>query len=941
MIPVIISVLFFISCGVIGSAFLVLLRPTLPLLRLWLLGPAMGISTIVLCVTILNQLGWPISTFASPLLFALLCASGWVFWRNRRPFCYRALWPFCFCLGISLLLSGWPCFIGGDHWIGYGNDDMLGYVFETVRQNENGFYDVPQIKDLLGRDYTQYYWFFHVPGMVRFGSENLVGFVSAVTSIGPLRAFFPTLLALSLTQITGAAGLILTHGRFRKTALTAAVLLTFSPLLGLSVALQVIAQVGGLGIMILLYTLACERFSETRPTIFRLTRRGLAVAVPASALCITYPELLPFCVIGLGLTHFFHLRKTNYIRNFFATFAVASFFVFIFLRQNILTALTTLLFHAGKGTSGGLEVSRAFDVALLPSALPALLGLTNLYTPPGEPLLSFSIAGAITMLAVLLWRLLLASRYRHPAILLLLVMLSVGVVLHLTNNAFGVYKLSMFVQPVLAAGGALALTPKKRFQWIPVMALPLLLAPVYTHYILLHSGLTGFGSLLAERSAEPVPRAFLSGNAKFVANTPSVAYDKLLAVLLRGKGLEFANRDGITGALSWGAEKYRALSPLLRNRLAPESAAVDDFERYFRENVYRRNHVLGARFTSAHFLGSSSEEIWISVRSPFSPFNRFHHPPPSLIPHPVFLFQSAAMLKNHLVFLNTNRSNDYYSFLPEAGGTISYFPDEPDFFLPQYRFYGIGRFLLFEVKNPTSTVRLRLAVTRTLMGKGRHQLPANVLIAGEKIDELSMRGDGAANLFSKPLRPFFYEGKFYLAIDLMTNPSRFGESKQNLMALYGASATLDWRNLVAFGRDVSVVSEEDYANLPPSLAIEAFPDDLVANPGLEFSGIYEDGWVSPQAMIRLGSVSAAANLRIRAEIPLLPPMGSLQRELVVRIDGEIAAKVPLAPGAVSLQLPIKNAERRHLIEFSSDAHFVLGPGDDRPVIFRLSQIRLE
>ena len=75
-------------------------------------------------------------------------------------------------------------------------------------------------------------------------------------------------------------------------------------------------------------------------------------------------------------------------------------------------------------------------------------------------------------------------------------------------------------------------------------------------------------------------------------------------------------------------------------------------------------------------------------------------------------------------------------------------------------------------------------------------------------------------------------------------------SRPGLTGLFRTSALLDPRLLTSYVRDISLVSPAQYARLRPPTAIRNIPADL-ANPALEYSGIYEDGWLSQTSYARL------------------------------------------------------------------------------------------
>jgi hypothetical protein len=109
-----------------------------------------------------------------------------------------------------------------------------------------------------------------------------------------------------------------------------------------------------------------------------------------------------------------------------------------------------------------------------------------------------------------------------------------------------------------------------------------------------------------------------------------------------------------------------------------------------------------------------------------------------------------------------------------------------------------------------------------------------------------------------------------------------------------------------------------------------FPHDLLFARGLEFSGIYEDGWLSPQSEFVLGGGGPNAWVRIRGFVPELPgaPLGNGTLKVSLASG---TFETPAAVGSFDWLLPVGAADNvaRFALKFSSGAP--LPNGDDRPV----------
>ena len=123
----------------------------------------------------------------------------------------------------------------------------------------------------------------HVPGLMRFGSEIVLAWISALTGVKALGIFMPVIVGLGLIQISSTAALVLHRGRWRRRALITTALLAASPLFMLGTLYQLIAQVGGLALVLAATAFLTQRLPSTRrrlvPHIAALSRKASAPRV--------------------------------------------------------------------------------------------------------------------------------------------------------------------------------------------------------------------------------------------------------------------------------------------------------------------------------------------------------------------------------------------------------------------------------------------------------------------------------------------------------------------------------------------------------------------------------------------------------------------------------------------------------------------------------------
>jgi hypothetical protein len=145
--------------------------------------------------------------------------------------------------------------------------------------------------------------------------------------------------------------------------------------------------------------------------------------------------------------------------------------------------------------------------------------------------------------------------------------------------------------------------------------------------------------------------------------------------------------------------------------------------------------------------------------------------------------------------------------------------------------------------------------------------------------------------------------------------------------------------LVAYGRDISALSVAEVAGLVRPTKLARFPDDVIFARGLEFSGIYEDGWLSPESEYVLGPSPAAGIVRLRGEIPQMPgtPLGT--GRLHVRL-GDQDYEMPAAPGTFDWLLPVPARADTTRLRLRFTATTILPGLDARPIGGRLELIEV-
>ena len=931
------SLAFVAYLTLVGGGLLAACRWRGGILRTWLLAPAVGLALMILALMVLNQADLPVRAFAWPLTLGLgLAAAGVLRWR-RTVLPRRALAPFVAVGVASLLWTGWPQLRFGFNWLSYVNDDFVNYCLAADRFRDFGFWRAPELAELAGTDLAQYYWFMHVPGLMRFGSEITLAWVSALTGLKSLGVFMPVILGLGLVQLAAAGALVLHRGRWRRRAWLTMALLAASPLFMLGSLYQLIAQVGGLALMLAATVVLTQRLTVRRAGAIPVI---LILSVVGAALCVTYPEVTAFAgLAGLVAAGFETVRQRRLPTARLTLFLYSVAGVMLLLRTNMLAYVFTIMLQLGSGfRSVDLSLS-LFPYFMIPTGLANLFGLMPLAVNFAEPWTSVTIiAGGLALLAALAVGVREAVR-GVPMALLLLVQFALALRLMTSGNDFGLYKLAMFLQPALAASlaGLILTLPRPRLTApVALVLAALAAAPTALHYTGVSQG-DRAGGLTEAKSASalgtdapPVP-----AGTRVLADVNNLVAAKLAAAALRGTDLRYLSRD-----------YYQQIAPIEYERLGttlvglhPHFDALLSARPRLAERDQQTTQTL--RLFETTFRAPRLEyapgaaDAYLALDPALGLFNKFRYPAP-LEPRAFFRLLPVAEARNHLVFVHSGRGNHYY--LGDRN-RIAIFQQEADPYTSRQDFTGIGRFLLLRVERPDAELYVRLLATKTFMGPGHTAWSPEAKLLGTEPVPLGLPGHGAVNRILGPVRPVILGGAAYLALDLHELPVQFPYERGGLASLYNRQVPLDSRKLVAYARDISALGRDEVAALRRPARLGKFPDDLLFASGLEYAGIYEDGWVSPESEFILTGTPAGGVARIRGFVPDLPgrPLGAG----VIRVRvGDRDYTVPAPVGGFDWLLPLPTAAATTHLRLSFSAQAPLPGKDRRPVGAQLNLVEV-
>ena len=967
----------------LGFAVVSALHSRRNLLQNALLAPAVGMAVTVIPLFWLSRSGFAVRQFGLWLTITLLVLAAGLSWRFRPKFPLRRWTPFAAIFLLASILTGRPMLEFGFNWASYSNDDMANYVLGAHRLLDQPYLQLPDIESLaLNRDATLGYWFFAVLG-IRPGGELMLAWLISLTRISGLQVFMPLIMAFHLALISASGALMCCSSRNRLAARLTCLWVSFSALSTLGVLYQLLAQVFGLGLLAG-SAAVLVRFPESWPK-GRMFRSGLLAGILISALFIAYPETIPFLaasVAGFWLVQQFVRQRTR-LSSFLLPYGTAAICSLLILNVYLPEAFTFLRLQTRlKQASLDIETS-LFPYYLVPSGLANLWGLQPISLAADEPWLSAGIAlGGLLLLAACaaaVWQ----SWRGHPAALLTLVMLFLALHLLARRVDFGLFKLAMFIQPFMAGTVVVAwlalirdlkwndrrkIFPGRVIAVAPILLCCLLGSRAQNYYVERSRGENNDGRAgLTEVPGASATRFFEEAQQLADAvQTPIMLFDtannvlaKCVSVYTKGKALSTPSKDhfrlqssedfqdamSLKGGFSW----MSGLWP----RLEHSNSRLKEYGLELiqaRQKIYRRAEFdllisNPKQLTNAFSLDvgatppkvATSDVTVIQSLPSQSGLNRRHF-------HSLAIAGSSRQLlsaepwetvKNHLVFVHSERGQHYY-FADRRH--IGLFPQEPDFFYKGSTMSGVGRYLLFQIINPARILRLGIELTASLKGDAENKLPPAAAIGAAR-QPLPFVGRGSARIFSGPLAPQMISERPFLGIDMGVDGTPFIQRRSGLMALYGKDVLLDYRHIVAFARDISVVTEEEYQILRRPNHLKRFPEDL-ANLGLEYSGIYEDGWVSEAAFFTLDRPAQDSLLMIRGSVPTVGDL-AFRTELQVLVNQRPVLKKVLPVGHFDLKVDLRDGPGQHRIDLRFGTFQRLPSPDNRPVGAQLEFVGYE
>jgi hypothetical protein len=905
-----------VGWSLIGLATLTLARADTRDLRVALTAPVLGSAVSLAVLMFLSIAGAPMNPVARPVAGVLLGAALVVVVRRRPRLQKKVLTVVAICL-VNLALVGRPALTYGFNWLGNGNADMGFYVDSATLLRTHGLLGPLDLNDALehSRNYVEATQADHNSG-ARPGSEVMLASVSKLAGLLPYETFMPLILAFNLCAVCAVGALALQAARRWWAGPLASALFAVSPLAAYGTLQQLLPQTWGLG-------LASGLFAWLmRKELYRGRPQAADVVVPGFlliALIASYIELaaslFPAYLLFLAILA---VRKELRARSLALVAGGVVGMLVLALNRYLPRELGFVLFRGAAGADlshhGSLCGAKAnhcppaiFGYVHVPSALPGVLGLQLL--PPSQQAIALGASIVVVMVAIpfLVWLVVRNAWRGAGAAIVLLGDVAVGALLIHTSSDFGLYKLFMYAQPFLAATYAVAVTGARRNV--------LLVAGVLAAAALATVEAPN-ASVYTQRSMNPVdlrrgssPTFFPAFRKAFADSTKpfvTVNYNITLGFLERS----------VTGSkpLYYISDQQAGGGWFPRTFQLHEGKAVARFV----ENT----HV-------TRFVKTRNCEMEIPAGAQ-SVVNRFHFPEN---PDQDLLFRDCSHLpRNTLVFISSNLGQRWY--LPPNRKLVALWQLEHDDYYPGHTMSSFGRYALFQVLNPTRKVRLLIDFTTVYAQAQIPSIPRAVVVGKTRVHFRAV-GRGSARLISDPVKPQMIGGNAYVLLDMGRNGALIDRPRSGVMALWGRHVPLDPRYLTSWMRDISAISDADYARLRPPAALDAFPQSL-HDTQLEYCGISDDGLVGRRSYVVLAG-GPKTTLVLRTTVF---PVQDTQH-LTVAVNGRNVYSAEIQPGTQQLGVPLPASKEKRRISLVWSAQSMLFLHEHRIVSARLLFLGLE
>jgi hypothetical protein len=405
---------------------------------------------------------------------------------------------------------------------------------------------------------------------------------------------------------------------------------------------------------------------------------------------------------------------------------------------------------------------------------------------------------------------------------------------------------------------------------------------------------------------------YTSSMGPILSTTATLSQTKLEAIATQGKPILFLSRDPFKNISSTSGEGNSITSR--RQVKFPDGSTGN----YFQQLKY----LSGNRPKNDWFL--MSNDVYSSInKTTYATKKKFWDY--KLIKNPV----------DYLVFINSNKAPIFDS---RDKNLPALFPAEQNPMVHGAYIQSVGSTLLLQVENFRPHSNLIVNMSSTILSQYSRRIP-NITIVGLNTIVGHSEGIGSSRLLIPGVVPITINNQQYIEIKFDQKLKPFPSSNLGFSKIYGSKIVYDSRLVSTFLSDLSFVSPSSAKLMNSPSRVNSFPRDL-QNSELNYSGAYEDGWMSPSFYFDLKSTGSSL-INISGFVPLVGKNKSFSTMVTPIIDGivaknftlrignfnqDIQSNVKLVPGAV------------HKVEFRFKDSQILPEPDGRPASIFLTNL---
>lgn len=904
-----------------------------------LIAPSLGIAIVIVVEVFFSLFGWNIPRIFWMLILLSLLVLIFTFSKNSSNISLPLFFiGFIFLINLLTVSVGLIKF--GLQWHAMLNQDGATNSMAAFYFLNHTFFENPEIfKVEQGVDFSSLSSRLYIAGGHRFGDVILLSFSSKIFGINPDQIYMSHALALRCSLVCLVPLLIYRKGIHTWQLIVPILLFSFSALFTYTFLVQLISQMGGQILLIGALVLS-NLLYQSRDLFSKLL---IPISFEIAALAEAYPEILP--LFSLTLLILFFLNRKN---NPSLTFKRALLWWLILIALVLFAvnySLPNIISHLIGITGWGVQNLKAadpmnvnFGYAFTPDFLMLLFGFSVFQEVlPYHLAIAAFLCSIVLLIALILFA--IKSIGKFPLLIGLCCTTTLAfLVLFFQMNGFGTFKIMMLSQPfIFALISALILHVASAHLFLALLAFIFILglnvrsSNIFTSQTLFPTTffekVEGYLKRNVEGSIFVAPN-FLTGTfVALRAKENPIYFEQNLLIYYAGPTDEPLKDYFITAANRWADIKKK----ILPSQVTYEKALNTFYKSQYKKATFTcgpENLNIEFDYLSHANLKESAKFILPGGR--LIPLNRKEYGEVD------FANRSLKEDLNFLIF-RPSTVGDFYGVSEDVG----IFDSEGDPMSPM-RMSGVGRYLLLEIlSKPQKPLKLDFNYTRTYMTKESKQLP-EITIYGKKPIKLGTIGSGSASLISPLIQPCVIDNRNFVLIDFGAEAEKRKDLVQTPYAykLLKIPYMPDKRNLVGFLRDLSVFKEgginrssgENFLSLK-SWSFNNFQHNF------EYSGIYEDGWISSKALIGLREGIPGKKVKIALNLPVFK--NNERALLLISTDGKLTQKIAIdKPGSLPVTLNFDNSISK-FFTFTLENSGALMPVDGRSVIGRIESVSVE